>query len=456
MGATTDDVYSDWTDLYESTLLFYRWLTMNDMPCIAFRHGSLSIARRALDQFMKEYRRIAYRYEGMGLKITKFHQIRHWYFYIAMYGVPTNFDSSFCESHHINLTKRTGRRTQKRQDELARQTSQRVYEGTLLDATLSRCNFYRHIKPRGRRGQGTHRNGLSGSSFVINFDYTSIDARLEEGNLKTLSIHDVYHEIPDTLFRWNRKRNSRKKPFPAIVLESIVAKLSWLNDGDITKRIKSINGATEVNLPSNREQSKRSFVRAHPDYREIGLWMDWVDIRWELEEDDGHYVKIPAQVLMILDFNSIVYEEIPQTTCGLFANVSTGNMIDTSDEHRVGIRVLVHSAADNGIRDFDPVKDSIVSRYIMEPFFQLVDLNNIDSICFVARDSIDDQENPMIYGISKVLDPQLWGLVFIPRYAHDYEEPKDNELHLNEFNESYNPRNEIVTLSHDIPLAETN
>jgi hypothetical protein len=80
---------------------------------------------------MKKYREVAYRYEGMGLKITKFHQIRHWYFYITMYGVPTNFDSSFCESHHIYLTKRTGRRTQKRQDELAQQISQRLYEDKL-------------------------------------------------------------------------------------------------------------------------------------------------------------------------------------------------------------------------------------------------------------------------------------------------------------------------------------
>jgi Cobalamin biosynthesis protein CobT (nicotinate-mononucleotide:5, 6-dimethylbenzimidazole phosphoribosyltransferase) len=143
----TEEVYNNWTDLYESTLIFYRWLTMDELPCIAFKHGSSSITKHALDQFMKKYREVAYRYEGMGLKITKFHQIRHWYFYITMYGVPTNFDSSFCESHHIYLTKRTGRRTQKRQDELAQQTSQHLYEDKLLEAGMARCNIFQSVKP---------------------------------------------------------------------------------------------------------------------------------------------------------------------------------------------------------------------------------------------------------------------------------------------------------------------
>jgi hypothetical protein len=123
----TDSVYDDWSNIFEHTLTFYRWLTLDKMPSSVFRYGSLSIAKYCLNKYMRQYRDVAYRFEGMGLKLTKFHQLRHWYFYISMYCVPMNFDSSFCESHHIYLTKRTGRRTQKRQDDLARQTAQRLY-----------------------------------------------------------------------------------------------------------------------------------------------------------------------------------------------------------------------------------------------------------------------------------------------------------------------------------------
>ena len=136
----TEDVYNDWTDLFENTLLLYGWLISDKMPCNIFKHGCLSIAKYCAESYMKKYREIAYRYEGMGLKLTKIHQLRHCYFYISMYGVPTNFDSSFCESHHTYHTKRTGRRTQKRQDELAQQTAERVYEATLLNTALQGCH----------------------------------------------------------------------------------------------------------------------------------------------------------------------------------------------------------------------------------------------------------------------------------------------------------------------------
>jgi len=54
-----------------------------------------------------------------------------------MYGVPLNFDSLLCESHHIYLTKRNGRRTQKRQDELAHQTDLRLYESRLINSAVA-------------------------------------------------------------------------------------------------------------------------------------------------------------------------------------------------------------------------------------------------------------------------------------------------------------------------------
>ena len=119
----TEQVIDDWIEVFENILIFYGWLTSDRLPCEIFKHGTLSIAKYCTQTFMKQYRDVAYRYEQMGLKLTKFHQLQHWYFYISMYGMPSNFDSLFCESHHIHHTKRTGKRTQKRQDEFANQTA---------------------------------------------------------------------------------------------------------------------------------------------------------------------------------------------------------------------------------------------------------------------------------------------------------------------------------------------
>jgi hypothetical protein len=434
----TENVLTNWTELYESTLVLYRWLTDEEMPCIHFRHGSLSIAKHALEQFMKKYREVAYRFEGMGLKITKFHQLRHWYFYIAMYGVPTNFDSSFCESHHIHLTKRTGRRTQRRQDELARQTSQRVYEGSVLQAAVARCNFYGNIKPRKRKFVDRS-VGLEGSRFAINFDYSSIDIKFQNDKYGSSLLHDLYNEHPEVHFTWKRKRNIGKRPFPSIILQSITAKLSWLNNGEINRRIKTIEGSTELHLPIVGETVNRSCVRAHPDYRETGLWMDWVDICWESEDLDDDGIIIPAQVLMILDFDSIIFEKIPHTIAHLIPTNISAHRNDMIEEQRNGIHLLVHSAADNYVSENDIKSDALVERFVMEPFFQLVELDNVERVVYVARDLNTEDQDPMRYEISKVLNPQLWGLHFIPRFGTSYMEPDDDDLHRDEFNETYNP-----------------
>lgn len=435
----TEEVYDKWTDLFESTLILYHWLTSEELPCIAFQHGSLSIAKHCLENFMIRYKDVAYRYEGMGLKLTKFHQLRHWYFYIAMYGVPTNFDSSFCESHHINLSKKTGRRTQKRQDELASQTAKRVYESILLRTAVKRCNFYKNVKPRGRKRR--NRNDiLLGSEFIITFDYSTIDDRYcNQQRMNRSSLNNLYDEEPSVVFRWKRRSNQqRRKGSPQIILQSIAKKLSWYNSSMSSRRIAQIQGSTEVQIPYSSDKTDRKFVRSHPDFRGTGLWLDWVDVCWESGDRDARPAMLPAQVLMILDFDSIEYEDIPQRLIDRFPSLSSVDD-DIGEEYGEGIHVLVHSAADDGVRDIDPCNDSIVRRLEMEPFFQLVELSSVQRVCYVSRDPPEDNGNPMIYWISSVLHPQYWGYYFFPKFCSGYKVPERDSLHKDEFNEQYNP-----------------
>ena len=56
----SEDVYNDWKQLFEYTLMFYGWLKSDEMPCLLFKHGSRSIVKHCTEQFMKLYRERAY------------------------------------------------------------------------------------------------------------------------------------------------------------------------------------------------------------------------------------------------------------------------------------------------------------------------------------------------------------------------------------------------------------
>jgi hypothetical protein len=436
----TDDVYDSWIELFENILLFYGWLRSDKLPCNLFKHGSLSIAKYCTQSFMKQYREVAYRFEGMGLKLTKFHQLRHWYFYISMYGVPTNFDSSFCESHHIYHTKRTGRRTQKRQDELARQTAQRVYEGSLLNMALRRTKVEESSNRKGniRRRNGQHLG--RGSRFTICFDYTTVDEYTRNCYLtgQQISVVDVFQRTPEASFSWSHKRNAGKNSFPDVIFKSMVKKLGWFNNGEGRLRISSIKGYTELRIPTASDKNQRGIIRAHPDYRN-GLWLDWIDVSWAVglhEDGQEETVVLPAQVIMILDFDDADYEPVPEHILTMLP-ILTRNVDEVKHKAKEGIHLLVHSADFNNVEEDEQL--TFASRYSMEPFFQMIEVTNILGIAFVARDPPSNDEDIMDFCITYVKNPKLWGNAFVPRLCHGWEHPDDDELHLDEFDETYNP-----------------
>ena len=246
----TDNVYDKWVQLYEGTLTFYKWLTSDRLSHKMFKHGKLSIAKHCTQRFMIQYADVAKRWDGMGLKLTKFHQLRHWYFYISMYGVPLNFDSSFCESHHIQLMKRTGRRTQKRQDTLAFQTSMRVYEKNLIDSVSqlycgdtfrerSPSSPMRNDCPITEDNAPTTRNGLNsltdnhvsrGARFSLKLDYMQADNAILAN--PPPNIFHVFDEKPSVKFKWKAKRDRTKQKFVRRIMDAISNKLSWFNNGN--------------------------------------------------------------------------------------------------------------------------------------------------------------------------------------------------------------------------------
>jgi hypothetical protein len=358
-----------------------------------------------------------------------------------MYGVPSNFDSAFCESHHIHHTKKTGRRTQKRQDELASQTALRVYESNLLTAAMQRCGIngcrQRKRKQERKRKQANDKK-LRGAKFYIDFDYSTIDQGIidEDTNSRNRTLDRMFEQLPLTSFLWAKKKNRNKRVFSDVILESLTKKLAWFNNGDKSQRITSIEGYTEIRLPQKGKKKERNIVRAHPDYRGKGFWLDWIDINWVVDEDHQVIENLPAQVIMILDFDNACYEPIPDEVLSVFP-ILMNNELHMPQISRVGVHLLVHSA---GNKEYaEEMNESIAHRYVMEPFFQLITMENIVGVTFVSRDPPTCDRNEMSFAITAVTAPDKWGGFFVPRHRHAYQIPNDMGCHLDEFNETYNP-----------------
>jgi hypothetical protein len=164
------------------------------------------------------------------------------------------------------------------------------------------------------------------------------------------------------------------------------------------------------------------------------LWTDWVNVSWALEE--GVNVTLPAQVLMILNFDSVVFEDIPINIRGQFPLLLNDEENIMEHDVRQGVQLLVHSASENAEEQYE---FSIINRFHMDPYFQIIDLENITDIVFVTREIPSVTDNPMSYTITRVAKSQLWGHVFIPRMCEGYRHPARDSYHLDEFNETYNP-----------------
>jgi len=241
-------------------------------------------------------------------------------------------------------------------------------------------------------------------------------------------------------------------------MNAICRKLSWFNNGSGSKRLVSIEGFTELQLLSTETQSTRSIVRAHPDYRGNGPWMDWVNVCWEHvtdigEEESLSEIILPARVIMLLDFNTAKYAAIPEEVVSQFTCYNQF-LERRAHDIREGIHVMVHSASmplemqlDEDESDIQYDGSVVSQRYDMEEVYQFVQVENIKGIAFVA---IDPPENiatncknqychELCYKITQVHNPVAWGSSFENKFSKKYKQPALKNLCHDEFNESFNP-----------------
>jgi hypothetical protein len=249
---------------------------------------------------------------------------------------------------------------------------------------------------------------LGGAKFSISFDYSNIDESYSIQDDDNTSLDVLFSQYPTISFLWKSEKHRDKKDFPDIILNSIKEKLAWFNNGINTQRLVSISGYTEIRCPPTKDKLQRKRIRANPDYRGNGLWTDWVNVSWALEE--GVNVTLPAQVLMILDFDSVIFEDIPINIRGQFPFLLNEENIMEHDV-RQGVQLLVHSASENAEEQYE---FSIVNRFHMEPYLHIIDLENITDIVFVTREIPSVTDNPISYTITRVAKSHMGTCIYPP------------------------------------------
>ena len=213
----------------------------------------------------------------MGNRTVKNHLYFHLHQYISMFGPPSGWDSSPCESHHKTDIKAPSKNTQKNDSSLIQQTFRRKMEYSDIHSVMnSPAYLYRDLASYERE-----RNRQAGSRYKICWD---------ENNQPSM--------------KWSRKSNKNYAHLPQDVLKFCCETFLPRNQTHGPVLPDAISGFTEFN--HQPEVGGEYFkYRSHPSYRgdsgqSCNLWYDWANFVYFQDGDDSEAIA-PGQILCLLD-----------------------------------------------------------------------------------------------------------------------------------------------------------
>jgi hypothetical protein len=372
----------------EKLLCFHDWLFAEQHDKVTLDpdvDDNDSLVTTKIRELMEDIKLYFPRSQGMGWKLTKFHQLLHFPHNIRRHGSALNFDGGRPEYYGKVFCKDHATRTQRRQISLAKQTAQRYFENSLVveaERVLahSKALTYKDVKqyqyvPIVRKE--SVRSIEAGDGDLV------LDFHVLQSKLCQLSINPDDEE--NLVYEWSNKTHSTT---PGYNYEPIVyrtlAKRIWFsrNGGRLSKDGGVLQCYSECILPD------KSIVRAHPLYNSERPWHDWVLVQWE---EDGDF--LPAQVKLLFqvyagdieNFNEVGESKVPHNN--EFLELGKGYALVktvTGDEFRYHRR--------------DPdrryhFKSSIASRYTMESHMRLIAIESIESLAFVINNDIGSLGN---------------------------------------------------------------
>ena len=349
----------------EPHLLSWPW-TFESSPCL-----------NSCRNLMKLYKHTVKRTDGVGLKLTKFHQILHHVKTISEHGSMLNVDSGRPESTHKYFAKDVAKKTQRRNASLAQQSAIRLSESQLIKDVKSAFISSRNNENNERvdEEQERTRSKFVGSRFVISM--LPLGRNCFEANL----IWDS--KVPDSTLS-------------SEMCQSILERLFFHTGvGGCLKITSKVKGFTEY------KPQEGVIFRAHPDYVIGHPWYDWALIKWSDDEN-----LVPAQLKLFLDLSEaeLMSEEEHAIFCqerNLNNRRSHLSQIQNTDPYPYldnNQWVLIQSAADDVDRSmsnqYNP-RMKMCERFKLEDNYRLVPVDAISDIAFCFTNNVSTDENDL-------------------------------------------------------------
>ena len=236
-----------------------------------------------------------------GLRISKFHALLHFPFYILRYGSPYNFFGGFGESMMKVHLKEVAKNTSRRQDHLDKDVMHRHHEDHVCEDALRELQVTNHFPPLPKSidlavqtEEQIARPGLK-STHQARLHNPAFSAKLLDGSWK---IHrgkkrytsPIYPDVPDFPLgdHWVKS-----------ILDDVVKKNA---ENKVQGLLSEVTGATlcysEVqfsyacDFPSSTPGEHDTY-RCHPDFHSFPHkrmpWHDWAMINWVDVNGDGYH-----------------------------------------------------------------------------------------------------------------------------------------------------------------------
>jgi len=284
--------------LFESMLTAEAWMNKSKHN----KEEVTSVAPEKIASLMESYKTIVNRTEGNGLKLPKFHQLKHLPRYILKFGVPNNFSTSRCESHHIHLSKRPASTAQKRDECFETQVGKRIVDSVVVDrASQTLLPASLPTDPVAKQ--------IGGTRFSI--------VRLESGN--------HYSAVPFS-------GKSTGLPFEQHLLDAFATAFSGY--------FPSADGIPCFTEHKRKDSNTdRMFVfRGHPMFRGKN-WNDWAYFKWNSNDDNSSLSEqsveaadetedVPGRILFFVDARGMTNH--PEYSPGLYAVIQSMTKKPTS------------------------------------------------------------------------------------------------------------------------------
>lgn len=263
----SEDEYHDIIYAFEQLLCYWAWLK-NDQHWLKKDKTQFEAAKTAIAKMLNELVNCMPRLKGNGWDIPKMHEQLHVASNIMLFGSHKNIHTGPTEKNHIELSKKTARRTQLRKATFDMQVANRLVDKMVVDLALehiSELSDHLLVDPISSVGP-----------FPFPTSTAFFDLLIRCNAKDPLSIEFILD---------NPKRQQKFLP-PLYVLQHLVETCFPETIRETNPDGIRITCFTELQLPD-------SILRANPAY-DVGPWFDYMSTTFINEEDDVYVA--PARV----------------------------------------------------------------------------------------------------------------------------------------------------------------